>query len=281
MKNQTLKLNYHQAPLPFQGQKRKFVKLFAERIKQLPEDTIFVDLFGGSGLLSRAAKDTKPTCRVIYNDYDDYHLRIANIANTNKLIAEIRGITGSMPRFQRLSSDLKEKILTVITRHEREVGYVDYITISSSIMFSSKYVLSLEGLRKESFYNSVKKQDYDRASDYLDGLEICKRDYMQLFDEFKHNDKVFFICDPPYLSTDVTTYKMNWTLRDYLRVLNCLRASQFAFFTSEKSSLIELLEWLEDKFSYNNPLNKAKEYRIRTTVNGTAGYEDIMLLKIR
>lgn len=104
---------------------------------------------------------------------------------------------------------------------------------------------------------------------------------MRLFDEFKNNDKAFFICDPPYLSTDVTTYKMNWTLRDYLRVLNCLRASQFAFFTSEKSSLVELLEWLEDKFSYNNPLKTSNEYRIRTTVNGTAGYEDIMLLKIR
>jgi len=275
------KLNYNQAPLPFQGQKRKFVKLFAEKIETLPDDTVFVDLFGGSGLLSRAAKDTKPMCRVIYNDYDDYHLRIANIANTNKLIAEIRGITGSMPRFQRLSSDVKEKILTVIAKHEQDVGYVDYITISSSIMFSSKYVLSLDGLRKESFYNSVKKQDYDRASGYLDGLEICKCDYMRLFDEFKNNEKAFFICDPPYLNTDVTTYKMNWTLRDYLRVLNCLRASQFAFFTSEKSSLVELLEWLEDKFSYNNPLKKANEYRIRTTVNGTAGYEDIMLLKIR
>lgn len=275
------KLNYNQAPLPFQGQKRKFVKLFAEKIETLPDDTVFVDLFGGSGLLSRAAKDTKPMCQVIYNDYDDYHLRIANIANTNKLIAEIRSITGSMPRFQRLSSDIKEKILTVIAKHEQDVGYVDYITISSSIMFSSKYVLSLNGLRKESFYNSVKKQDYDRASDYLDGLEICKCDYMRLFDEFKNNEKAFFICDPPYLNTDVTTYKMNWTLRDYLRVLNCLRASQFAFFTSEKSSLIELLEWLEDKFSYNNPLKKANEYRIRTTVNGTAGYEDIMLLKTR
>ena len=275
------KLNYNQAPLPFQGQKRKFVKLFAEKIEILPDDTIFVDLFGGSGLLSRAAKDTKPMCQVIYNDYDDYHLRIANIANTNKLIAEIRSIAGSMPRFQRLSSDIKEKILTVIAKHEQDVGYVDYITISSSIMFSSKYVLSLNGLRKESFYNSVKKQDYSPASGYLEGLEICKCDYMRLFDEFKNNEKAFFICDPPYLNTDVTTYKMNWTLRDYLRVLNCLRASQFAFFTSEKSSLVELLEWLEDKFSYNNPLKKANEYRIRTTVNGTAGYEDIMLLKTR
>ena len=207
----------------------------------MPDDTVFVDLFGGSGLLSRAAKNTKPTCRVIYNDYDDYHLRIANIANTNKLITEIRGITGSMPRFQRLSSDVKEKI--VIAKHEREVGYVDYITISSSIMFSSKYVLSLNALRKKSFYNSVKKQDYSPASGYWEGLEICKCDYMLLFDEFKNNEK--------------------------------------AFFTSEKSSLVELLEWLEDKFSYNNPLKTSNEYRIRTTVNGTAGYEDIMLLKTR
>lgn len=159
--------------------------MFAEKIETLPDDTVFVDIFGGSGILSRAVKDIKPTYRVIYNDYDDYHLRITNIANTNKLITKIRGITGSMPRFQRLSSDVKEKILTVIAKHEREVGYVDYITISSSIMFSSKYVLSLNGLRKESFYNSVKKQNYSPASGYLEGLEICKCDYMRLFDEFK------------------------------------------------------------------------------------------------
>ena len=114
-----------------------------------------------------------------------------------RFLGDTGATAAAVSRFQRLSSDVKGKILTVIAKHKREVRYVDYITISSSIMFSSKYVLSLNGLRKESFYNSVKKQDYDRANDYLDGLEICKCDYMRLFDEFKNNDKTFFIYDPP------------------------------------------------------------------------------------
>lgn len=276
MKN---RIRYYQAPLPFQGQKRKFVKLFAQNIEQLPDDTIFIDLFGGSGLLSRTAKDIKPNSRVIYNDYDDYHIRVANIANTNQLLSNIRRTVERLPRHQRIPQEIKNRIIEMVALEEQVNGYVDYITVSSSVMFSMKYALSLEDMRKETFYNSVKKQNYCLASDYLDGLEIRKCDYMSLFEEFKDNDKAFFICDPPYLSTDVKSYNMNWKLRDYLHVLNCLRISQFAFFTSEKSSLIELLEWLEDKFSYNNPLNGSSEYRIHTTVNSTAGYEDIMLFK--
>lgn len=43
---------YLSAPLPFVGQKRMFAKHFIEVIKQYPAGTVFVDLFGGSGLLS-------------------------------------------------------------------------------------------------------------------------------------------------------------------------------------------------------------------------------------
>ena len=39
------------APLPFVGQKRMFAKEFIKVLDQFPDDTVFVDLFGGSGLL--------------------------------------------------------------------------------------------------------------------------------------------------------------------------------------------------------------------------------------
>lgn len=51
MKNMNLS-----APLPFVGQKRMFAKEFIKVLEQFPEDTVFVDLFGGSGLLSHIAK---------------------------------------------------------------------------------------------------------------------------------------------------------------------------------------------------------------------------------
>lgn len=45
------------APLPFTGQKRFFVRDFAEVLGRLGDDIdTVVDLFGGSGLLSHTAK---------------------------------------------------------------------------------------------------------------------------------------------------------------------------------------------------------------------------------
>lgn len=64
MKNMNLS-----APLPFVGQKRMFAKEFIKVLEQFPEDTVFVDLFGGSGLLSHIAKRSKPDATVVYNDF--------------------------------------------------------------------------------------------------------------------------------------------------------------------------------------------------------------------
>ena len=61
--------------MPFMGQKRRFVSDFKEALKLFDNSKIFVDLFGGSGLLSYVTKQERPDARVIYNDFDDYHLR--------------------------------------------------------------------------------------------------------------------------------------------------------------------------------------------------------------
>ena len=47
---------YTQAPLPFQGQKRRFLKPFKTALESFPADAVYVDLFGGSGLLSHTVK---------------------------------------------------------------------------------------------------------------------------------------------------------------------------------------------------------------------------------
>ena len=83
------KKNYSQAPLPFMGQKRRWNNEFKAVLSEYNECTIFVDLFGGSGLLSRYAKDARPDATVIYNDYDNYSKRIEMVDNTNKLLADL------------------------------------------------------------------------------------------------------------------------------------------------------------------------------------------------
>lgn len=44
------KCYYSQAPLPFVGQKRMFASEFRKVLKRFSDRTVFVDLFGGSGL---------------------------------------------------------------------------------------------------------------------------------------------------------------------------------------------------------------------------------------
>lgn len=100
-------------------------------------------------------------------------------------------------------------------------------------MFSMKYKMSIPEMRKETFYNNVRKAGYAECPDYLAGLEIESCDYRDLFERFKDTPGVVFLVDPPYLSTDVGTYRMYWRLADYLDVLSVLSGHNFVYFTSE------------------------------------------------
>ena len=79
--------NFKNAPLPFMGQKRNFLNKFVEALEKYPENGIYVDLFGGSGLLSHTVKQRYPKARVVYNDYDNFSQRLKNIERTNVLLA--------------------------------------------------------------------------------------------------------------------------------------------------------------------------------------------------
>lgn len=271
---------YKSAPLPFVGQKRMFVREFIKILGQFPADTVFVDLFGGSGLLSHIAKRTKPESTVVYNDFDNYRCRLQHILQTNRMIADLRDIVADrVPRNKPITGELRERIFARIEQEERTIGYVDFITLSSSIMFSMKYRLSVPEMRKEVLYNSIRKNDYPLCSDYLDGLEITSCDYKELFNRYKDTPGVVFLVDPPYLSTEVGTYNMYWKMADYLDVLNVLAGHSFVYFTSNKSSILELCEWLGRNRSLGNPFENAVKVEFNAHMNYNASYTDMMLFK--
>lgn len=110
---------YLSAPLPFVGQKRMFAKQFIEVIKQYPADTVFVDLFGGSGLLSHITKHFHPESRVIYNDFDNYRLRINNIPRTNSLLESIRPIASQFDRHKPITGVAREQIFSLLGRRKK------------------------------------------------------------------------------------------------------------------------------------------------------------------
>ena len=271
---------YKSAPLPFVGQKRMFVKEFIKVLSQFPADTVFVDLFGGSGLLSHIAKRTKLESTVVYNDFDNYRCRLQHIPQTNRLIADLRDIVADkVPRNKPITGELRKRIFARIEQEERTVEYVDFITLSSSIMFSMKYKLSVPEMRKETLYNSIRKSDYPTCPDYLDGLEITSCDYKELFNRYKDTPGVVFLVDPPYLSTEVGTYNMYWRMSGYLDVLNVLAGHSFVYFTSNTSSILELCEWLGRNRSLGNPFENAAKVEFNAHMNYNASYTDMMLFK--
>ncbi len=274
-----MRKQYLSAPLPFVGQKRMFAKDFIEVLKQFDGKTVFVDLFGGSGLLSHITKCQRPDATVVYNDYDGYRARLQAIPQTNALLADLRKITKDIPRNKPVRGEARERVFERIIREERERGYVDFITLSSSIMFSMKYRLSVDEMKKETLYNSIRKTDYPLCPDYLDGLTITSCDYKELYERYKDVPGAVFLVDPPYLSTEVGTYKMYWRLSDYLDVLNVLRGRPFVYFTSNKSSILELCEWLGNNETLGNPFKNAQKMEFNAHMNHSSGYTDIMLYK--
>lgn len=268
---------YLSAPLPFVGQKRMFAKEFIKVLGQFSSSTVFVDLFGGSGLLSHITQCVRPDATVVYNDFDNYRRRLANIPATNVLLSDIRRMTEGIPRNKRIIGETRDKVFARIEKEEKENGYVDYITISASLLFAMKYVLNLESMKKETLYNVIRQTDYPEAVDYLKGITVTCEDYKKVFEDYKDVPDVVFLVDPPYLSTEVGTYKMYWRLADYLDVLNVLKGHSFVYFTSNKSSILELCDWMERNPFIGNPFKDCRKIEFNAHMNYNSKYTDIML----
>jgi site-specific DNA-adenine methylase len=264
--------------LPFQGQKRFFVQRFKEALKNYPTDATYVDLFGGSGLLSHTVKSVYPAATVIYNDFDGFKARLALIPETNKILEELRGLELEATRGKKLTPSDHAKVSKILTAVDR-CGFVDWISLSGSLKFSMNYGHKLEDFTKDTMYNTIRKSNFSDANDYLEGITVVKEDYKRLFEDYRENTNVVFLVDPPYLSTDTATYSREdyWKLRDYLDVLDLLHDHSYFYFTSSKSQIVELCEWVETRTSRNaNPFRSANRETTNNRTSHNTGYTDIM-----
>lgn len=240
-----------------------------------------VDLFGGSGLLAHIAKRVSPNSRVIYNDYDNYSQRLAHISQTNRLLNYFRNLLKDYPKDAKINGKMRDIILSKL-RTENTSGHVDWITLSASLRFSMRYANDYNEFTTGTLYNKIKMANYV-ADDYLDGLEVVRADYSELCRQYRNKNRVLFIADPPYLSTDVSTYNSAeyWKLKDYLNVLTELSGLNFVYFTSSKSQIIELCEWMdENEGKVRNIFKGATVQTAKSPTTGTTSYEDIMLYKL-
>lgn len=243
MKTKTL----YQPPLPFQGNKREFIKTIIPLLLDLEQrgiitkDTIFVDVFGGSGIISHNIKLFFRKNRVVWNDFDNYQQRLDNIEATNELVAKIYQYNNTKEKgiYKRLDKETKEKILEVITKEIEERGFVDYLTLSGKFLFSDKFASNYVELSKNDFYfRGIEYVPY-KKDNYLEGVERISLDFVEVFEMFK-NKKAFLIIDPPYLFTAQDDTKA-WGAKDFLRLVSLLKPP-FMLFSNCKSQILDFLE---------------------------------------
>ncbi|WP_085165753.1 DNA adenine methylase [Gilliamella bombi] len=266
---------YNKAPLPFQGQKRNFIKLFNEQIKKLCGDGsgwTIVDVFGGSGLLSHNAKYTCRNARVIYNDYDNYSHRLANISKTEGIRKDLLSLVAVYKKKEKIQADTKEKIIEYLNSKN---NCIDCFTLSSYLLFSGGTITDLSDFDSRALYNRVAVTPLN-CSGYLDGVEITHLSFDKLMQQ-KLTGKVLYLLDPPYINTQQGYRKDTYFgLLDQLKLFGLMKPP-FMYFTSDKSEIVEMVN--NANFTFSDIFNGCEIFETKNQVGKKASYKDFLILK--
>lgn len=255
-------MQYNKPPLAFMGNKKNMLKHIKQVLQYMQGDgyindeTIFLDVFGGSGLISHNIKQWYPKNRVIWNDYDNYQKRLDGISDTEILRAKIYEVFDINNTKEKATQAQKQEILYFIKDFESKGHYVDYVSLSTYLLFCGNYADSLESLSKHGFYNRVAKEALN-AKGYLQGVGRVQQDFKALLDSYSHIQNKLLILDPPYLQTQIGNYKDCFKLGQFFELIQRV-SKPYIFFGSENSDIIESFEYLKahnkelEGYAYNN-----------------------------
>lgn len=240
---------YTKPPLPFMGNKRNMLKHIKQVLETMRADgeidgeSIFIDVFGGSGLVAHNIKQWYPRNQVIWNDYDNYQKRLDHIAQTESLRAWIYEKVRDGEYQNALPKEIKQEILAHIHTLETQGEYIDYTTLSSYLLFTGNYARDFIELSKRTFYKQISVTRLT-AKGYLDGVERVSLDFIDLLDSYKHIKNKCLILDPPYLQTQVGNYNAHFSLGQFFRLIERVQRP-YLFFGSDRSDTIEAFKYLK------------------------------------
>lgn len=269
---------YNKAPLPFQGQKRRWLSEMRQLASTIPQGATVVDLFGGSGLCSHTIKQARPDLTVIWNDYDDYQSRLDHIGVTNEQCEALRRMTESLDKYNRIDKDtpLHKAIFDYLAQQK----YVDWETICSTLMFSSNGNRKLNPAHH--LYNCVPKNPYS-SDGYLDGVTRVHTGYRELLKQTPMD--AILVVAPPYLTTTAERYGKRqddayWGLAEHLRLLNHIKGRKFIYFSSSKSEILELDAVLKELLG-TSYLGDCSYTEKQTNLGScTIGYKDLLITNL-
>lgn len=270
---------YHKPPLPFNGNKSKWIagliELAEKGLLKFPDGTIILDLFGGSGVLSQCFAKLFPKCKIIYNDFDHYTelLTSSSTKKINDLKWALRNALKGKgyKKNDKLSDGDAVKVRTIIKKFyppligdpkaKRSKEMKEYISpkmekikniICSQVCFSGRN--NLEG---DLYYKLT--NDYPVVPDYLPkNVTIVHEDYKTLYKRYEKHNNIFIVLDPPYLSTMKAFYSNYWGINETINILDICVNKPSILFESDKSEILGLVMLMGKyiKFDYIMSENK-------------------------
>ena len=199
---------YKRAPLPFRGNKTKWIKdliKYFVRNHDKFEDFVFIDVFGGSGIVSSQLAKLYPNNKVIYNDFDYYTklLTKPNIDRLNELRTKIYNIIQNYEYLAKINDNDSNKIRYLIKRY-----YPNYENNNKlKNIFAAWLMFNATDFKLNSpFYNRLPKNNYSYVdiNDYLpDNVVIEHLEYKDLINKYKTNFKQIIINSRPSIPWNI------------------------------------------------------------------------------
>ncbi|MCR2114355.1 hypothetical protein CUPS4064_09445 [Campylobacter upsaliensis] len=250
-------LEYKSPPLAFNGNKKNMLKLYREALEDMKcyvnKDTIFYDVFGGSGLLAHETKRQFQNNEVIWNDFDNFQKRLDMLDKTEALRLKIVNIIKDkgLQKRERVKGIERQKIEKLL----KDEGEFDYIQLSSWLRFSGAWAKDCEDFFKcKEFYDRLNYGKVLDKKDYLKGVIRVQKDYRELIKEAKERGNFFFILDPPYIQTDKAHYEGFFGLCEFLELIISIEMP-FIFFSSAKSEILSFIDFCKEPKNLQNLQN--------------------------
>lgn len=239
---------YKRPPLPFRGNKTKWIKDLIKyfiRNHDKFKDYTFIDVFGGSGIISQAIAKLYPNNKVIYNDFDYYTklLTKSNIDKLNELRREIYEIASKYEYKAKINDNDSNKIRYLIKKE-----YPNFETNNNlKNIFAAWLMFNATDFKfNSSFYNVLPKNNYSYVdiNDYLPNNVIIEHlEYKDLINKYKPIlNKSLLILDPPYLGTSKEFYNKEWDLKDTYNILRLCIKYKCLLFEANSSNVIRLIK---------------------------------------
>jgi hypothetical protein len=242
-------------PLPFLNRKLKNTNKFKQTLKQhYNGSNIFIDLFGGAGLMARELKELYPQSRIIMCDTDNFKQRLDHVSTTNEIITKLSKIVTdyAIPKGAKIPRALKEQIYAVLEQYDEDgEKYIDFKTMSYILLNKDVQADKLEDIRYQPYYNKVPEQAYntETCKEWLQGIEV-----VQSIEDLQLEGELLFLVDPPYIGTDVRSYQEDpyWTFKKFLNYNIDLfnMDHDYIYFTNERSDMINLNNFLELEYGH-------------------------------